>query len=67
MADKEPKKKVNKKKVKYYPALCNENGIFFVTNTKFSSKPHVRLPSQFGIKFIRFITEIPELIEEREE
>lgn len=55
-----------KKKVKYYPVLVKgENGDFYIS-TSFSSIDEAKLAFNSHTP-IRLITEIPELIEERDE
>lgn len=60
-------------KVKYYPALVKfvNNNEYMVLKTLFKNKEHYREwernENLKGVQLIRLITEIPELIEERDE
>lgn len=61
--------RIKKEKVKYYPVLCVQDGKYFITYDK-----HKRLEDCSFVygdvinkHSVRLITEIPELIEEREE
>lgn len=51
-------------KVKYYPCLTHYDNIFMLSTRKF---PNINEAQQDVFGFVRLITEIPELIEEREE